>query len=401
MLAHLALRSFRTCADTALNLAPVTLLIGRNNSGKTNICQALRFLSMSSTEESLDEAARKLSIPPLEVATRYQRDVQTALYVEADLPFEGAILRFRYRISIASGDPGAAPGFILNVASESLHVRDGGTEWCLIERDGHRVTLLHERKAHNHHPDCLVQTTAPPRQTMLARLYDLDDNPRANAFRNYILSWRYYSISADVIRQSRRARYDPFLSDDASNLASVLYTLKSEDTRSFNRLVQLIREIEPSLETLNFVSPRPDEVFMEAEDSEGNRYGPDSLSDGTLNYMALCYVALQGTVRTARDTPRPGLIAFEEPERGLYVGHLRKFAEVLQDAAKTQQIILTTHNPYLIDLFEDHKEQVRLVHRGDHQLRDGTSVTTPDPARLDDLLETFSLGDIYYRELLG
>jgi predicted ATPase len=235
---------------------------------------------------------------------------------------------------------------------------------------------------------------------MIARLLDLADNPRANAIRQYLRSWRYYTISAEIMRTSRRADWDTFLADDASNVASVLFTLKSEDTRAFNRLVSLVKEIEPSIETLNFIRPRPEEVYMEVEDTEGNRYNPESLSDGTLNYLALCYVALQGSLRTARDTVPPALVAYEEPERGLYVGHLRRFMEVLQEAGKTQQVILTTHNPYLIDLFEDHREQVRLVSRGEHSLRDGTTVAAPDADKLDGLLESFSLGELYYRELL-
>lgn len=400
MLTALRLRNFRTCASTELGLAPVTLLIGRNNSGKTNICQALGFLSAAAQAETLDDAARAAGMPPLEVVTRYRAADRVTIEIEACVPYRNEDLLFRYAMVLTSTDVGAVPGCVLNVQSEHLCVDVAGAEWCLMDRTGAEVSLLHETRAAGGDLDRRIETTAPPRQAMMARLFDLDDNPRANAFRQYLRSWRYYTISAEIMRTSRRANWDAFLAADASNVASVLFTLKSEDTKAFNRLMSLVKEMEPSIDTLNFFRPRPEEVYMQVEDTEGNRYNPESLSDGTLNYIALCYVALQGSLRTASDAPPPSLVAFEEPERGLYVGHLRRLMDVLQEAGKTQQVILTTHNPYLIDLFEDHREQVRIVSRGGHSLRDGTTVSTPDSRKLDDLLESFSLGELYFRELL-
>jgi len=400
MLTALRLRNFRTCASTELGLAPVTLLIGRNNSGKTNMCQALGFLSAAAHAETLDDAARATGMPPLEVVARYRPDEPVGLEIEASVPVGGETLEFRYELNLACSDIGPARGSVLNVLAERLEVRADGSVWCLVDRTGAEVSLLHETRAAAGETEPRIHTTAPPRQAMVARLFDLDDNPRANVFRQCLRSWRHYTIPTETMRASRRADWDAFLASDGSNLASVLFTLRNEDTRTFERLWRLVREIEPSLGTLNFVRPRPEEVYMQVEDTEGNRYSPESLSDGTLNYIALCYVALQGSLRTSRDASPPALIALEEPERGLYVGHLRRLMDVLQEAGKTQQVILTTHNPYLIDLFEDHREQVRIVSRGGHSLRDGTTVSTPDSRKLDDLLESFSLGELYFRELL-
>ncbi len=139
---------------------------------------------------------------------------------------------------------------------------------------------------------------------------------------------------------------------------------------------------------------------MEVEDSNGARYGLESLSDGTLNYLAMCYIALQGQLTTHRDTPAPRLVILEEPENRLYVRHLRRLLEVIREGAQKQQTIITTHNPYLIDLFEDHLEEVRLVKRGRLGLEEGTEVVKPDEALLRERLEDFSLGELHFRELL-
>lgn len=401
MLRRLSLRNFRTCVHTEMTLEPVTLLIGRNNSGKTNICQALRFLSAAASEDSLDEAARSVGLAPLELLTRYLPGEQVEIGIQARVPYGDAALDFDYRLAITVSDLGNQPGNVLNVGSEQLNVDIDGTTWSLIDRDGANATVLVETPALAAGEEVRVHVRDPQRRTMLTGVWGIEGNQLANAFKQYLESWRYHSISPTVMRSSRRVTYDPYLSDGATNLASVLYTLKSEDTRSFSRLIGLVQEIEPSIETFNFVSPRPDEVYMVVEDTEGNRYSPESLSDGTLSYIALCCVAMQGSFRMAsRDVPPPGLVAFEDPERGLYVGHLRRLVDVLQEAGKTQQVLLTTHNPYLIDLFEQNPEQIRVVSRGGHALRDSTTVATPDPVKLQSLLESFSLGEMYYRELL-
>lgn len=400
MLKSLSLRNFRTCVETDITFEPVTLLVGRNNAGKTSVCQALDFLSHCATARSLDEAARTAGIPPRELRTRYVTDEPVVLRVEVELGGDGPSA-FTYELTVEPRDTGHEPGAVLNVVSESLSVRADGVEACLWERRGTSVTEFTEPGHGGGGHEQLV-SNVPAARSMLASVVRSYENSLAEAFALDLESWRCHrDFSPPAMLASRRADYDPFLVRDASNLASALFALKSEDTRTFTRFIELVREIEPSIETINFVRPRPEEVYMEVEDTEGHGVYPESLSGGTLRYMALCYLALQGSMRArGRDVQRPRLISLEEPDQGLYVGQLRRLVEVLQEAGKAQQTIITTHNPYLIDLFEDHPEQVRLVRRGDLALRDGTTVAPPDAAQLEKLLESFPLGELYYRELL-
>jgi predicted ATPase len=92
----------------------------------------------------------------------------------------------------------------------------------------------------------------------------------------------------------------------------------------------------------------------------------------------------------------PALTIFEEPENGLYVGHLERVFDLLLDSAGHTQFVITTHSPHVIDYFDGHPEYVHLVTRDES----GSKVASPDPQRLNELLEMFSLGELHFREML-
>jgi len=74
------------------------------------------------------------------------------------------------------------------------------------------------------------------------------------------------------------------------------------------------------------------------------------LSDGTLRY--LCLIAI------LNDPEPPPLICIEEPELGLHPDILPKLAEMLLDASKRTQIIVTTHSDILVDSLTDFPESI-------------------------------------------
>jgi predicted ATPase len=86
----------------------------------------------------------------------------------------------------------------------------------------------------------------------------------------------------------------------------------------------------------------------------------------------------------------------EEPENGIYVGHLKPLFEKLEPSGREGQYIFTSHSPYFIDLFDACLEGVWVVrNQGTHSL-----LTRPDRARLEANLGKFSLGEMHFRGLL-
>ena len=84
-----------------------------------------------------------------------------------------------------------------------------------------------------------------------------------------------------------------------------------------------------------------------------NQYLPASmLSDGTIN-ITLLIIALYFEQKL--------LTIIEEPERNLHPGLISKVVEMMEDASRNKQIIVTTHNPEMIK--HVNKENILLVSR--------------------------------------
>jgi predicted ATPase len=179
-------------------------------------------------------------------------------------------------------------------------------------------------------------------------------------------------------------------------LNRLLFTLHNENPRLERKIIEAIRLVEPKVDLFTFFNPDPDFILFFFEDNKGNKFSPQSMSDGTLRYLVLCglFVLMEEWGRIGNPAP---LVIFEEPENGLYVGTLKPLMEKLDFHQSSGQCIFTSHNPYFIDLFDANLEGV-------HMLKPGVpspSVVKPDPARLGKLLGEMSLGEMHYRELLG
>ncbi len=104
---------------------------------------------------------------------------------------------------------------------------------------------------------------------------------------------------------------------------------------------------------------------------------------------------------TVAYTETPGLLLFEEPENGLHPSRLQMVLDILRKMSRGEvgkrkrQIILTTHNPLLLNYASP--EEVRVFVRHPEE---GTKVVPmtkiPD---IDRLLKEFALGELWF--LLG
>jgi predicted ATPase len=91
------------------------------------------------------------------------------------------------------------------------------------------------------------------------------------------------------------------------------------------------------------------------------------------------------------------VILIEEPENGIHPKRLREVLTILRTLVGEQaatQIIMTTHSPYVIDLFEP--DEVTLCQRQDdgsvsvHRLSESRTVR--------DQIDVFTLGEIWTAE---
>ena len=404
MLREFRVDNFKSLINVVFEPQGANLLIGRNNSGKTNLCQALRFLSASSVFE-LDKAADRLTGTRFGM-TSFALDKSTVdFYVRADLPCGGAQLTFEYELAVSPPRPGTGET-VVRLDREILRV-DGGAfdDAVLLENDSGQGRLLYENSSSGAPPPAgrtpphgtvlrdasrYVETAASPDATMLQRLFDIEANPTANHFKRYLTAWAYYDLAPAAMRASLHRPGDSFLQPDGGNLTSVLFWLKATNERKYRELMEVVRHVEPGFDVINFLGSAENNVLMFFENQAGHSLPVMNASSGTLRFLALAYVLLvqpKGVL-----TP---LYLVEEPENGLHVGVLKTLFELAASPAGPQ-LVFTSHAPYFIDLFDEHLDGIFLFDRN----KGHTSVTRPDAAKVEARLEEFPLGEQHFRDML-
>lgn len=113
------------------------------------------------------------------------------------------------------------------------------------------------------------------------------------------------------------------------------------------------------------------------------------LSDGTLRYLCLLAILL--------DPTPPPLICIEEPELGLHPDLIPKIADMLVDASRHTQLIVTTHSDVLIDALTERPESVLVCEKHDQQ----TKINRLSKTEVARWLKDYRLGQLWTRGEIG
>jgi predicted ATPase len=399
MLRRFYVDNFKTLLNVEWIPSALNLLIGANNAGKTSLCSALMFLARTSQGPIKDAAV--FAGEGWQLHNVYLDKPTVDLECEVKLIVDDQAYVFHYALSlkVVPVTPGSAFATTYVLQSETLWVTPpDGERVALILNDQGNVTLLHEgRHFRGMQGETRVETHAPQDTTMLFRLYDLQTNRLANAFKKYLGSWTYYSLNPFSMRGPAPAQPANWtLNVNGDNLASVLFMLNSISQRDQRVIVDLTREIEPKLDYIGFM-PAQEQVLMWLADADGHTFSPFGISDGTLRFLGMAYVIIS-TARAVRNlNAPPPLVVIEEPENGIYVGMLRRLFDLIDHSGASGQYVFTTHSPYVIDLFDTMLDGVRVCMRRDTH----SEIKQLNPERITDLLRKMSLGDLHYREMLG
>ena len=389
MLQEFRVDNFKSLINIVFKPQEINLLLGKNNSGKTNLCQALQFVGASSLFK-LDECADRVAGGRFGM-TNFAFDKSTIdFYLRAEVPYEEEFLVFEYELTISP--PKSRMGEI-RVDREILTVTGGKFDkTVLLNNISGRIQLLDEKDFMDGMEN-YFETSASRDATMLQRLYDSENNVCVNRFKRYLSNWICYDLSATAMRGSNYKPNEVFLNSDGSNLASVLYWLKTHNERDYRKLMKVMQVIEPKFDIINFPVGSESVVVMLFEDSERYSLPFWKASNGTLRFLALSYVLLIQSQRVMDSRP---LFMIEEPENGIYVGFLKTLLE-MTDRSQGPQIFFTSHAPYFIDLFDGYLDGIFVLNRDEQH----TSITQPDIDKVEKRLEDLPLGEQHFREMLG
>ena len=389
-----SLTDFKNFAHAEINLfEPLTILLGRNGSGKTNLIEGVELLAALAGGAPFNEITDVGRGGIFEVrgglrsCPRFGVQSFRLKFNQASVTFDGERNQFiDYSIKVAFYGRHE-----VRLSAEKLKI--GGRVFFEAEdHDGEIFNVRYDNFSRGNNPSCQVSSA----RTVLSRYEEIIGNSRARnakrrkspatvrGVRDYLRSSYIFDPQPKLMRAYERVELQSRLLRNGANLSAVLFALQQEDDpeqqATLQRITETIRQVpdEPFAE-IGFAETSLGDVMAGfiPENGEGTNGGrlidARLLSDGTLRMLA---------VVTALETvPEHSRIIIEEFDNGLHPSRAKLLVQKLDEAAKRRRlnVLVTTHNPAFMDaLDESQMNNVLLCHRDESR---GASLVT----RLGDL----------------
>jgi predicted ATPase len=192
--------------------------------------------------------------------------------------------------------------------------------------------------------------------------------PLIRGFANAMQSVRVFQISPTKTREFGVPTPRPELDRYGGNLPAVIDLMRKKNPAEWGRVVQTMRGIMPNLKSIevDYTSSRTLGLFFR-EKGVGKAWGIAEVSDGTVQTLALL---------TAISDPSIRALVLEEPENSVHPWIIRQVLKTCWEASSKKQIIITTHSPIVINSVPP--EQVWVIWRARNESHLG-KLTSLDP----------------------
>ena len=394
MITRIEIDGFKTFDRFSLDLRPFTAVVGPNASGKSNLFDAIRFVSRLA-QTDIREAMQELRGRPEELFRRTStgRSDRMAFAVEVLLEpngvdafgksFELRTQRVRYELEIAVRTDA-------DRRIEGVYVQ---REQCLpIRRQEERPSFawkagavkygrqskpfIGTRSGSGNESDVIeIRQDGPGKRGRPLSLSATEASrtglstvttaefPHLYALRTLLSSVQFLQIDPQASRRATDRLAPRRLLPDASNLATVLARLMEEtrtDTRPKGLLSDVVADLSALIPSVAGLDVRDDpgdsEYSFALKLADSLSFSSRVISDGTLRLLAL--------VTMLNDPRHGGVLCWEEPENGVHDARIPALMELIRIAADGTdvpgthtgfQILVNTHSPVVMSALEDHE----------------------------------------------
>jgi predicted ATPase len=411
MLTRLKVSGFKNLVDVDVRFGPFTCVAGANGVGKSNLFDAIRFLSAIADRPLIDAAlsVRDEAGQTADVRSLFHRigdDYVKEMSFEAEMivPREGvddlgqkakaSITFLRYSVTLAyrTNDGLRSLGSLELLKEELVHINLGDANKHLLfphkpiwrksavqgkrtspfistgyNKEENRVIELHQDGG----PGRTLSLLAVNLPRTVLSTANAAENPTALLARREMQSWRLLQLEPSSLRQPDEFMAPTKLGSDGSHLAATLYHLAqlsktlqkdgaSDDEAAAqvygqvaSRLAELIDDI---YEVWVDRDDRRQLLTVQVTDRYGTSHPARALSDGTLRFLALAVLELEPGAQ--------GLLCLEEPENGIHPKRIPAILSLLRDIATDvneqlspdnplRQVIINTHSPSVVSQVVD------------------------------------------------
>jgi predicted ATPase len=384
----LSIRGFRSLKDVTWEPGDLNVLIGPNASGKSNLLRGIELLAEAMSGNLDDTLVQKGGIATLLWDSRARR-IEWEMRLSPDhlLNEMEDAKELRYELCL---QPFGLQGAFTNrfrVEREILKSYNQGSSsqdeaLTFIDRSPDKVIIRDNGRGHSTAPAELKETETVVSQASVLSLM-------ITFVKSHMSKWRVHqdlSIYQDSpTRRAAITRRETQLAAEGQNLVNVMHTLYSTD-KNFKTAVNdaMVAAFGREFEGLEFTPAEDQRIQMRLRwKSLKTLQSTADLSDGTLRFLMLLAVLLNQW--------RGNLVAIDEPETGLHPSMFPIIAELAADAARSSQIVFTTHSPEFLTALGEQNATTTVVQNEEGE----TKLSVLNGEDLKKWLEKYKLGQLF------
>ena len=411
MLTRIEVDGFKNLVGFALDFGPYTCIAGGNGVGKSNIFDAIRFLSLL-TDSTINQAALQIRSPEQDTGEigdlffsasgeiRQRITMAAEMIVDSEAvddfgrPGVASSTFLRYEVAFRHEPPsrsaGPLGGLVLE-REELRHIPTGKAAERLrfshSKRQFRNSVIYNKRRGSGFistRPDKTIvihqeggssgraRPAAPAERAprTIVGTENTSATPTILAARREMQRWRILALEPSAMRRPDRFTDEPGIVADGGHIPVTLHHLDTQGSVSdvangpgediMGRIASRLSSLVP-VQAVRAVSDDVRQLYsLELEEGTGVRLRANSISDGTLRFLALTAIA--------EATDATGVYCMEEPENGIHPEKLAAMNQLLHDIAvdlddrvdtdnPLRQVIVATHSPYFVQL-QDSEELV-------------------------------------------
>ncbi len=364
----LKVQHYKSLDDVSVDFSPdVTVVVGPNGVGKSNLVDALRFLRDAVTDD-------------LEHAITKREGMGRLLQSYKSKPFKiGVQLKWEASRSESSEE----------YAEYALQLKSLGTSGFAIESEKSNInhdelgighTTFQEQMARDakgvvtwcstgvqSESSEFVFSYAVDTLALGSKISGGEPQTIGKRISDQLEQWSHCTIYPNTLKKPALPDRNSALLESGDNWASVIKALKRspKGREALARIYEAMRVVLPTFEEVSVQTVGsylvPLFKFRVEDENTSTSFDPVQLSDGTLRLFGILLAAYQ--------LPHPTLLVIEEPEQTVYPGALAVLADVFKEVGRRTQVLITTHSPHLVQCFEPSQIRVAVMHKGMTQIR--------------------------------
>lgn len=398
MLTRLEADGFKNLLGFAAEFGPYTCIAGPNAAGKSNIFDAIAFLSLLADRSFMEAASlvrsagdrpadpqalfwdggaagnrrMKLAaemIVASEVDDDFGRVVKpTATFLRYELELEyrqpdirepmqmGRIALLREHLGYIRVSDAASKMPWRHSKREFrdaiiFNRRQGTAYISTTDEEGIGIVNVHQDGGSRGQPRKSPARRAP--RTVVSTTTTSDD-PTILAARREMQQWRMLALEPSAMRTPDGVSDPSSVASNGAHLAAALYRMRSTQSEdAYAEVAAAASALTDVRDVTVDYDLKRELLTLSARLGDGLLLPARNLSDGTLRFLALCIMA--------NDAEYGGLICMEEPENGIHPARMNAMVDLVRELAVDpsaapgddnpfRQVIVNTHSPYFVQL---------------------------------------------------